>query len=69
MNFGKRILSLLKENEMSQAELARQLGATRGCVSHWIAGKTRPRHRKMERMARLFGLSLGELIDGGRHRS
>ena len=43
MNIGARILTLLKQNGMTQRELANQIGVTEVSISRYISGARMPK--------------------------
>lgn len=43
MNIGARILTLLKQNGMTQRELANQIGVTETSISRYITGARMPK--------------------------
>lgn len=43
MNIGARILTLLKQNGMTQRELANQIGVTETSISRYISGARMPK--------------------------
>lgn len=43
MNIGARILTILKQNGMTQRELANQIGVTETSISRYISGARMPK--------------------------
>lgn len=43
MNIGARILTILKQNGMTQRELANQIGVTEVSISRYISGQRMPK--------------------------
>ncbi len=65
MTFGETIQKLRKEAGLSQEELAYQLGVSRQAVSKWERDSGYPETEKILRMAKLFHVSLDELLGEG----
>ncbi|MBC7218224.1 MAG: helix-turn-helix domain-containing protein [Candidatus Caldatribacterium sp.] len=53
---------LLRKNKMSQAELARRIGVSRALVSSWISGTRNITPANLKAIAKVFGLSEGEVF-------
>ena len=64
MTFGKRLYQLRKEKNLSQEDLAEQLGVSRQSVSRWENGSASPDFDKTAQIAELFGVSTDYLIRG-----
>jgi len=62
MKFNEKLLKLRKENALSQEELGEKLNVTRQTVSKWELGETTPEMEKLVEMAKLFNISVDELI-------
>ncbi|WP_268894940.1 helix-turn-helix domain-containing protein [Steroidobacter agaridevorans] len=60
--FGKRIAQLRKARGMTQAEFARALGVSQQAVFAYELGDRRVSALVLERVARLFGLSMDQLF-------
>lgn len=63
---GATVRSLREEKNMTQAELAAQLGVSGKAVSKWETGKGFPDIHMLEPLAQALGVSLVELIRGER---
>ena len=63
---GGFIAELRKEKGLTQAELADRVGVTGGAVSKWERGLCYPDIETVERLAGVFGLSVGEMLAGQR---
>mgnify|MGYP002517713000 FL=1 len=63
---GSFIAELRKEKGLTQAELADRVGVTGGAVSKWERGLCYPDIETVERLAGVFGLSVGEMLAGQR---
>ena len=59
---GKRILNLRKDRNMTQMDLADQLGISYQAVSSWERGNSMPDIAKIPELAELFQVSIDELI-------
>jgi DNA-binding XRE family transcriptional regulator len=64
MNLGERIYKFRTAKNMSQGDLADALEVSRQSVSKWENNTAVPELDKIVKMARLFGVSLDELIAG-----
>ena len=64
MNIGERITELRKSKELSQEELAEQLGVSRQSVSKWETGVSIPDTDKAVAMSRIFGVTADFLLTG-----
>lgn len=63
---GDMIRSLRKEKGFTQEQLAERFGVARRTVSRWETGRNLPDLSLLIEMADFFGVSLRELLDGGR---
>lgn len=61
---GKKITDLRKANNMTQMELADKLGISFQAVSNWERGNTMPDISKLPELARIFQVSVDELLNG-----
>ena len=61
-DIGKRIISLRKNKNMTQVELADKLGISYQAVSSWERGNSMPDIAKIPEIADLFQISIDELI-------
>ena len=59
---GKKLCSLRKEHNMTQVELADQLGISYQAVSNWERGNSMPDISKLPELAAIFDISVVELI-------
>lgn len=62
MNFGKTILDLRKQKNVTQEELAAELGVTAAAVSKWENGYTLPDILMLCALADYFGVTTDELL-------
>jgi len=67
MNIGKHIYELRKQKNVTQEELAAQLGVTAAAVSKWENNYTLPDIMMLCALADLFGVTTDALL--GRHSS
>lgn len=65
-DFGEFLYTLRKEKGMTQAELAQALGVTNKAVSKWETGEAMPETSLLLPIARIFGVTVDELLDGKR---
>ena len=59
---GLNIRRLRQDNNMTQEELAKRLGMKKQTVSSWEAGRTEPTLGQCATMARIFGISIDNLV-------
>lgn len=64
MNLGETIHHLRVRNNLSQEALADALGVSRQSVSKWENGNAIPDLERLVKMAKLFGVTLDELVSG-----
>lgn len=64
MTFGEKLQSLRRSSGMSQDTLAEKLEVSRQAVSKWERDETMPETEKVVRIAKLFDVSLDELLLG-----
>lgn len=62
MNLSEKIISLRKENNLSQEAFAEALGVSRQSVSKWESGAALPDTDKIIAMSELFGVSTDYLL-------
>ena len=60
MSFGENLKRILKQNGMTQKQLADRLGVTRQSVCWWINGVT-PHSSKLPQIAEALGCSVQDL--------
>lgn len=59
---GRKISELRRERNMTQMELADQMGISFQAVSNWERGNSMPDISKLPELAGLFGVSIDELL-------
>lgn len=62
MSFAENLMTLRKQRGWSQEELGSQIGVTRQTVSKWEMGQSTPELEKLVELAKLFDLSLDQLV-------
>ena len=65
MTLGERIRNLRKSKGMSQEAVASALGVSRQAVTRWESGRSDPSTANLIELAKLFGISIGELCGTG----
>lgn len=63
MKLSEKILNLRKARNMSQEELAEQLGVSRQAVSRWEVGSALPDASNILQLCKLFGVSADYLLN------
>ncbi len=61
MKFNEKLITLRKQNGLSQEELGMKLNVARQTVSKWELGETTPEMDKLIKLSEIFGVSLDEL--------
>ena len=64
MTIGKRIGLLRRQKGMTQEELASHMGVSPQAVSKWENDQTCPDISALPKLAKLFGVSMDELLEG-----
>lgn len=65
MELNARIFKARSDAKMTQDELAKAVGKTRGAVAQWESGEVRPRHTTLIAIANATGANLIWLMHGG----
>lgn len=60
--FGEMVVSLRKENNMTQRQLAEKMGVTDKAVSKWERDLSFPDVDSLPKLAEVFGISVDELM-------
>lgn len=63
MKFEDKLIKLRKKSSLSQEALAEKLDVTRQTISKWELGQTKPDMEKVAQMAKLFNISVNELVN------
>ena len=61
-NLSLRIEVAMYRRELSQADLARRLGVTRGTVSNWVSGRDEPGKKRLPALSVALGVSVEWLM-------
>lgn len=69
MKFNERLLDLRKKKGWSQEELGYKLDVSRQTVSKWEAGQTTPELEKLRNLAKIFEITVDELINENDEKS
>ncbi len=64
MNFGEKIQKLRNQNKWTQEELAEKLYISRTAVSKWESGKGYPNIDSLKEIAKIFNITIDELLSG-----
>ncbi|MFP4478080.1 MAG: helix-turn-helix domain-containing protein [Candidatus Izemoplasmatales bacterium] len=62
MTIGQKIKSLRVENNMTQDDLGNKLFVTRNAISKWETNKGKPSIDNIESLAKIFNVSIDELM-------
>ena len=62
MDFGKRIQELRRGKGFSQEKLAERMEVSRQAISKWESGAAIPEVDKLIQLARLFGVTVDDLL-------
>lgn len=63
MEIGNKIFELRKKNNLSQEQLAEKMDVTRQTISKWELGETSPDLKQAKELAKIFNVSLDELVN------
>lgn len=63
-NIGNRIKKLRKKVGLTQETLAVKIGIQRASVASYEVGKTNPSHKNLEKISKIFNVSMEYLING-----
>lgn len=63
MEIGNKILNLRKQKNLSQEQLAEQMGVARQTISKWELGETSPDLNQAKQLSQIFKVSLDELTN------
>ncbi len=63
MVFGDKLLQLRKNNDMSQEELANELGVSRQAISRWETGNVYPDSANLLKIAQMFKVTTDYLLN------
>lgn len=63
MGIRENIVDLRKRHNLTQEELAKIAGVSRGAVSQWEGGFSEPRMGAIQRIADYFGIKKSDIIE------
>lgn len=63
MELGNLILKYRKQNNLTQEDLAKEIGVTRQTISKWELNETAPDLKQAAKLAELFDVGINELIN------
>lgn len=63
MKLGDKIIKLRKEKNLTQEDLANEIGVTRQTISNWELNETVPDLDQSKKISNVFKVSLDELVD------
>lgn len=64
---GDRIRSLREKNNLTQEQIAKKIGISRGTYAHYEINKRRPDYETLIKIANLFDVSTDYLLKGEEH--
>ena len=64
MEFNEKLQELRKQNNFTQEDLAEKLFVSRTAVSKWESGRGYPNIDSLKAIAKVFGISIDELLPG-----
>lgn len=63
MNLGKKLINLRKQEKLTQEKFAEIIGVTRQTISNWELNVTKPDLNQIEKISKLFHISIDELLN------
>lgn len=63
MALGNKLMTLRKQNKLTQEKIADELSVTRQTISNWELDQTKPDIDQIKRLSKLYNISVDELID------
>ena len=63
-NFCRNLKNIRKECNLTQKQIAVNLGVVESCYANWEQGRTEPNIEMLRELSVIFGVSLDELING-----
>lgn len=64
MGLAENIRKFRTDADLTQAKLADLVGVTRATVTQWETGWSQPRMGAVEKLSKVLGVSMSELVDG-----
>ena len=65
--FGKKLHSLMKDNKITQQELAEKLNVRRGSVSNWVTDRRMPDSDTIVDLANIFNVTTDYLLENDKN--
>ena len=62
MNYAKNLKKLRQDNNLSQEDIAEKLNTSFKTVSHWETGYSEPSLTQLEKLSKIFDVTIDELI-------
>jgi len=62
MDFAKTLRTLRKEKDLTQVQLAKQLGVTDSAVRLWETQGREPDYKMLCNIAKIFNVTVGQLL-------
>ena len=62
INFAKNLKKLRQDNNLSQEDIAEKLNTSYKTVSHWETGYSEPSLTQLEKLSKIFDVTIDELI-------
>lgn len=62
MNFARNLKKLRQDNNLSQEDIAEKLNTSFKTVSHWETGYSEPSLTQLEKLSKIFDVTIDELI-------
>ena len=62
MNIAKNLKKLRQDNNLSQEDIAEKLNTSFKTVSHWETGYSEPSLTQLEKLSKIFDVTIDELI-------
>ena len=63
MNLGKKLINIRKQEKMTQEKFAEHIGVTRQTISNWELNTTKPDLNQIQKISKIFKISIDELLD------
>lgn len=60
--FAKNFKNLLAERNLTQSQFSRETGLDRNAIVHWTNGSRLPSARNLQKLSRLLGVTVDELM-------
>ncbi len=62
MEFGKRFKNFRLSNNLTQTQVAKLIGIDQTNISSWENDKTRPEYENLIKLARIYDVTIDELL-------